>query len=190
MNYLCHMYKYKQIHVVLMKKLLLLFVAIAAIAYVSCVTETKPANEIVEEDSIAEYTIDNVATELLNCADEAEAIILLDSIKANAEELLAGGDQAGYFHIINILRVVWEDNKEAILAKIPALADKMENYITVPEELKAGFAEFAAKQAAEKVGEAVDAACDAASDAAETGKNKVSRSDPSKRLPPDSITGD
>ena len=81
---------------------------------------------------------------------------------AKAQELLDGGDQAGYFNIINILKTVWENNKEAILAKIPTLAEKMTSYIEVPEELKAGFTDFVAKQAAEKVGEAVDAAADAA----------------------------
>ena len=129
-----------------MKKFLLMFAAVAAIAFVGCKTETKPAEEApVEEAPVAEYTVDGVAADLLNCPDEA-----------------AGGDQAGYFNIINILKTVWENNKEAILAKIPTLAEKMTSYIEVPEELKAGFTDFVAKQAAEKVGEAVDAAADAA----------------------------
>ena len=148
-----------------MKKFLLMFAAVAAIAFVGCKTETKPVEEApVEEAPVAEYTVDGVAADLLNCADEAAAVSLLDGIKAKAEELLNGGDQAGYFNIINILKTVWENNKEAILAKIPTLAEKMTGYIDVPENLKAGFAEFVAKQAAEKVGEAVDAAKDAAAE--------------------------
>ena len=149
-----------------MKKFLLMFAAVAAIAFVGCKTETKPAEEVVEEAPVAEYTVDGVAADLLNCADEAAAVSLLDGIKAKAEELLNGGDQAGYFNIINILKTVWENNKDAILAKIPTLADKMTNYIEVPEALKAGFADYVAKAAAEKVGEAVDAAVDAAKDKA------------------------
>ncbi len=146
-----------------MKKFLLMFAAVAAIAFVGCKTETKPAEEApVEEAPVAEYTVDGVAADLLNCPDEAAAVSLLDGIKAKAQELLDGGDQAGYFNIINILKTVWENNKEAILAKIPTLAEKMTSYIEVPEELKAGFTDFVAKQAAEKVGEAVDAAADAA----------------------------
>ena len=143
-----------------------MFAAVAAIAFVGCKTETKPAEEVVEEAPVAEYTVDGVAADLLNCADEAAAVSLLDGIKAKAEELLNGGDQAGYFNIINILKTVWENNKDAILAKIPTLADKMTNYIEVPEALKAGFADYVAKAAAEKVGEAVDAAVDAAKDKA------------------------
>ncbi|MBQ9822797.1 MAG: hypothetical protein IJM58_11815, partial [Muribaculaceae bacterium] len=68
---------------------------------------------------------------------------------------------------------VWENNKEAILAKIPTLAEKMTGYIDVPETLKAGFAEFVAKQAAEKVGEAVDAATDAAGEKVDAAKEAV-----------------
>jgi hypothetical protein len=150
-----------------MKKFLLMFAAVAAIALVGCKTETKPAEEAVEEAPVAEYTVDGVAADLLNCADEAQALGLLDGIKAKAEELLKGGDQAGYFNIINILKTVWDNNKDAILAKIPSLAEKITGYIDVPEEMKAGFAEFVAKQAAEKVGEAVDAATDAAAEKVE-----------------------
>ncbi len=149
-----------------MKKFLLMFAAVAAIAFVGCKTETKPVEEAVEEPAAVEYTVDGVAADLLNCADEASAVTLLDGIKAKAEELLKGGDQAGYFNIINILKTVWENNKDAILAKIPTLAEKMTAYVDVPEELKAGFADFVAKQAAEKVGEAVDGAVNAATDAA------------------------
>jgi hypothetical protein len=171
-----------------MKKFLLMFAAVAAIAFVGCKTETKPAEEVTEEAPVAEYTIESVTNDLMNAADEAQAVSLLDGIKAKAEEILAGGDQAGYFNIINILKTVWENNKEALLAKIPTLAEKMEGYITVPEELKAGFAEFAAKAAAEavadkageavdaaaeKVGDAVDAAKDAAGDAVDAAKDKA-----------------
>ena len=150
-----------------------MFAAVAAIAFVGCKTETKPAEEAVEEAPVAEYTVDGVAADLLNCADEAAAVSLLDGIKAKAEELLNGGDQAGYFNIINILKTVWENNKEAILAKIPTLAEKMTGYIDVPENLKAGFADFVAKQAAEKVGEAVDAAVDAAGEKVDAAKEAV-----------------
>ena len=150
-----------------------MFAAVAAIAFVGCKTETKPAEEVVEEPAAVEYTVDGVAADLLNCADEAAAVSLLDGIKAKAEELLNGGDEAGYFNIINILKTVWENNKDAILAKIPTLAEKMTGYIDVPDAMKAGFAEFVAKQAAEKVGDAVDAAKDASGNAVDAAKEKA-----------------
>ena len=150
-----------------------MFAAVAAIAFVGCKTETKPAEEVVEEPAAVEYTVDGVAADLLNCADEAAAVSLLDGIKAKAEELLNGGDEAGYFNIINILKTVWENNKDAILAKIPTLAEKMTGYIDVPDAMKAGFAEFVAKQAAEKVGEAVEGAVDAAAEKVDAAKDAV-----------------
>ena len=161
-----------------MKKYLLMFAAVAAVAFVGCKTETKPAEaEVVEEPAAVEYTVESVAADLMNCSDEASAVTLLDGIKAKAEELLKGGDQAGYFNIINIIKTVWENNKEAILAKIPTLAEKMTGYIEVPEELKAGFADFAAKAAAEavadKAGEAVDAAGEAVDAAVDAAKDKA-----------------
>ena len=137
-----------------MKKFLLMFAAVAAIAFVGCKTETKPEAETaeVQTEEVAP-TEESVAAELLNCADEASAITLLDGLKEKAQALLDANDQAGYFNIINIIKNVWENNKEAILAKIPTLADKMTNYIEVPEALKAGFAEYVTKaaDAAQKV---------------------------------------
>ena len=150
-----------------------MFAAVAAIAFVGCKTETKPAEEVVEEPAAVEYTVDGVTADLMNCADEAAAVTLLDGIKAKAEELLNGGDEAGYFNIINILKTVWENNKEAILAKIPTLAEKITGYIEVPEAMKAGFADFVAKQAAEKVEGAVDAAVDAAAEKVDATKEAV-----------------
>jgi len=157
-----------------MKKFLLMFAAVAAIAFVGCKTETKPAEEVVEEqtEEVAP-TVETVTADLLNCADEASAVTLLDGLKQKAQALLDGGDQAGYFNIINIIKTVWETNKDAILAKIPTLAEKMTGYIDVPEELKAGFADFVAKAAAEKVEGAVDAAKDAANATVDAAGEKV-----------------
>ncbi len=157
-----------------MKKFLLMFAAVAAIAFVGCKTETKPAEEVAQEqtEEVAP-SVESVTADLLNCADEASAVTLLDGLKAKAEELLNGGDQAGYFNIINIIKTVWENNKDAILAKIPTLAEKMTNYIDVPENLKAGFAEFVTNAAKEKVNEAVDAATDAAGAAVDAAKDKA-----------------
>ncbi|MBO4784324.1 MAG: hypothetical protein J5521_06230 [Lachnospiraceae bacterium] len=171
-----------------MRKYLLMFTAFAAITFIGCKTETKPVEDVVEEVPVAEYTVDGVAADLMNCADEAAAVSLLDGIKAKAEELLNDGDEAGYFNIINILKTVWENNKDAILAKIPTLAEKMTGYIEVPENLKVGFADYVAKAAAEKVGDAVDAAVDAAKDKAADAAEETA---PDEEGPlSDSITGD
>ena len=165
-----------------MKKFLLMFAAVAAIAFVGCKTETKPEAEVVEEqtEEVAP-TVESVAADLLNCADEAQAVTLLDGLKAKAEELLTGGDQAGYFNILNILKTVWENNKEAILAKIPTLAEKMTDYITPKPEVKDAFEAFIAdpannlmQKAADAVdaaGEKVDAAKEAVKDAAADAKD-------------------
>ena len=153
-----------------MKKFLLMFAAVAAIAFVGCKTETKPAEEVAQEqtEEVAP-TVESVTADLLNCADEASAVTLLDGLKAKAEELLNGGDQAGYFNIINILKTVWENNKDAILAKIPTLAEKMTGYITVPDNLKPAFDQFV-NDATQKVAEAADAAVDAAGEKVDAAK--------------------
>ena len=157
-----------------MKKFLLMFAAVAAIAFVGCKTETKPAEEVAQDqtEEVAP-TVESVTADLMNAADEASALSLLDGLKEKAQALLDGGDQAGYFNIINIIKTVWENNKEALLAKIPTLAEKMSAYVDVPEELKAGFADYVAKAAAEKVDAAKDAAKNAAGNAVDAAKEKA-----------------
>ena len=163
-----------------MKKLLLMFAAVAAIAFVGCKTETKPAETTETTDSVQvateDYTVEGVTADLMKLVetgDEAQTLGFLDGIKAKAEEFLKAGDNNKYFNIINILKTVWDANKDAIIAKIPTLADKMSAYIDVPEDLKAGFADFVANAAKEKAGEAVDAVKDAADGAVDAAAAKV-----------------
>lgn len=105
-------------------------------------SETVDETILVEAAPVADYTVDGVAAELLNCTDEASALNFLDGIQAKAVELLNAGDMDGYFKIINTLRIVWGKNKNAIIAKIPPLAEKMSYYTSVPDALKAGFTEY------------------------------------------------
>ena len=161
-----------------MKKFLLMFAAVAAIAFVGCKTETKPAEAEVVEEQTEEVapTVESVTADLMKIVetgDEAQTLGFLDGIKAKAEELLNGGDQAGYFNIINILKSVWEANKDAILAKIPTMAEKITGYIDVPEALKPAFADFVANAAKEKVNEAVEAVGDAAAEKVDAAKEAV-----------------
>lgn len=165
-----------------MKKFLLMFAAVAAIAFVGCKTETKPAEEAApaqEEQVTEEYTVEGVTTDLMKLVetgDEAQTLGFLDGIKAKADEFLKAGENDKYFNIINILKTVWENNKEAILAKIPTLAEKMSNYVTVPENMKAGFDAFvanAAQNIANKAGEAVDKAGETVDKAGEAVTDKA-----------------
>ena len=159
-----------------MKKLFIMFAAcVAAVSLVSCNScdTQKPAddeNAVEQTDSV--LTVETAAQQLLGAENEEAAMGLLDGWKAKAEELLKGGDQEGYFNIVNIIKTVWENNKEALLAKIPALKEKMEGYITVPEEMKEAFDGFV-KNAAANMGEAVDAAKDKAAEVAEAAGEKV-----------------
>ena len=97
-----------------MKKYLLIFAAVAAVAFVGCKTETKPAEEVApEQTEEVAPTVESVTADLLNAADEATAVSLLDGLKQKAQALLDGGDQAGYFNIINIIKTVWEKRETA-----------------------------------------------------------------------------
>ena len=115
------------------------------------------------EEQVEVPTVESVTAELIKIVetgDEAQTLGFLDGIKAKAEELLNDGDQEGYFNIISILRTVFYKNKDFLMVKMPTLADKIEAYTTVPEELKTGFAEFVAKKAIEDYGESMDAISD------------------------------
>ena len=161
-----------------MKKFLLMFAAVAAIAFVGCKTETaQPADEQApaeEQVTPAEPTVETVTADLMNAADEPAAFAVLDGLKAKAEEFLKGNENDKYFNIINIIKTVWETNKDKILAALPAMKDKMEAYITPKPELKDAFDAFvadAAKNVAEKVEGATDAVADKANEVKEDVKD-------------------
>lgn len=161
-----------------MKKFLLMFAAVAAIAFVGCKPEAKPAEEQAPEteQAVEQPTIESVTNQLMNAADEAGALKILDDLKAKATEFLNNKDNDGYFNIMNIVNTVWENCKEALSKKFPGLAEKINDYITVPEEMKAGFAAFvenAAKQAGEAVQDAAADVKDAAADVKDAAAAKV-----------------
>ena len=164
-----------------MKKFLLMFAAVAAIAFVGCKTETaQPADEQApaeEQVTPAEPTVETVTADLMKLVeakDEAGTVNFLDGLKKTAEDFLTAGDNNKYFNILNIIKTVWETNKDKILAALPALKDKMEAYITPKPELKEAFDAFvadAAKNVAEKVEGATDAVADKANEVKEDVKD-------------------
>jgi flagellar basal body-associated protein FliL len=164
-----------------MKKFLLMFAAVAAIAFVGCKPEAKPAEEQAPEteQAVDQPTIESVTADLMKfveAKDETGAANFLDGLKKKAEDLLNAKDENGYFNIINIIQKVWEANKDKITELLPNLAAKMTDYITVPDAMKDGFAAFvenAAKQAGEAVQDAAADVKDAAADVKDAAAAKV-----------------
>ncbi len=155
-----------------MKKLLLMFAAVAAIAFVGCKTENAQPAEGEQTDSIEaqapEYTVESVTTDLMKfveAKDEAGTFNFLDGLKKTAEDLLNAKDENGYFNLMNIIQKVWEANKDKITELLPNVAAKMADYITIPDAMKPAFDKFVA-DAAQKAGEVVDATVDAAKEKA------------------------
>ena len=164
-----------------MKKLLLMFAAVAALAFVGCKTETaQPAAD--QADSTAtevvadEPTVETVTTDLMklvDAKDEAGAVAFLDGLKKTAEDFLTAGDNNKYFNIINIVKTVWDANKDKILAALPALKDKIEAYITPKAELKDAFDAFIADPANNLANKVADKVEGAAQDVADAAANKT-----------------
>jgi len=168
-----------------MKKLFLMFAAVAAITLVGCKTETKPAEqaEVVEETAEPELTVQSLTDQLMAAADAPAFKAILDGIKAKAAEFLTAGDNEKYFNIINIVKNVLDSKKADIAAKFADLnVDQLvTDYATVPDNMKDAFTEYATKAAvaaageavADKAGEAVDAAKEGVADAADAAAEKV-----------------
>lgn len=134
---------YKTLWIILIS--ILASVAIVGI-YLGFFNHKTESLETVEEETIlAEPTIETVTDDLMklvDAKDEASAVAYLDGLKKTAEDFLAAGDNNKYFSIINIIKTVWETNKDRILESFPNFTEKMESFIYVPEVLKDDFAEF------------------------------------------------
>lgn len=147
---------YKTLWIILIS--ILASVAIVGI-YLGFFNHKTESLETVDDEAILEEvvdvpTVETVTTDLMNFVDnkdEAGAINLLDGLKKTAEDFLTAGDNNKYFNIINIIKTVWETNKDKILAALPALKDKMETYITPKAELKDAFDAFVSANGGEVI---------------------------------------
>lgn len=135
-----------------------------------------------EEELVVETAVETVTADLMplvKAGDEAGVVNCLNGIKARADEFLKNGDNDGYFNLIYIIKTVWENNKEVILEHLPAMREKIDAYITVPENLQEAFDAFLeriANDRAEAVKEAADATVGAAAVKAEETKEAVKES--------------
>ncbi len=163
-----------------MKKLLLLFAAVAALSFVSC------DNNANKNENGADSTADTLATAapefdaaafdklLVDAQDEAAVTGAVDDAKAQAAAKLAAGDTTGYFSIMNAIKDAIEKNKEILKTKAASVVEGAKDL--VPAELQAVAEKYsAAAAAAAAVSEAKDAAVDAAGAVKDAAAEKVDK---------------
>ena len=135
-----------------------------------------------EEEQVVEPTVETVTADLMPFVEAKDGFgfrSYLDDLKETAEEHLRGGNNDEYFNIINIIKTVWENNKDKIIAYLPFMAEEIEPYITVPEELREAFDAFTERTAndrAEAVKEAAEATVGSAAVKAEETKEAIKES--------------
>lgn len=162
-----------------MKKLLLLFAAVAALSFVSCDNNAnKNENGTDTTDTLASAApeFDAAAFDklLVDAQDEAAVTVAVDDAKAQADAKLAAGDTTGYFSIMNAIKDAIEKNKEILKTKAASVVEGAKNL--VPTELQAVAEKYsAAAAAAAAVSEAKDAAVDAAGAVKDAAAEKVDK---------------
>lgn len=169
-----------------MKKLLLMFAAVAAMTFAAC--DNNNANQAQEtQDSVPAFAVEQFDEALSNATDSAGVAELLNNAQAEVQKLVEAGDKEGAKTLLDKIKEIIEKNKEKLTAIVPSFAAMADKAIAAPEGLKdvinaAGDSVVEGAKdavqdvkdaAAEKVNEAVDASKEKVNEAVDAGKEKA-----------------
>ena len=172
-----------------MKKLLLMFAAVAAMAFVSCDNTGNKTTET--QDSTATFNVEQFDSALANVSDSAAVVDLLNNANAEVQKLMAAGDSVGANDLLTKIKEIVAKNTEKLTAIVPSIGTLVDQVVAMPEGMKdvvenagdslKGAAIDAANEkveeakaaVTEKANEAVDKAADAANKAADKAAGKA-----------------
>lgn len=172
-----------------MKKLLLMFAAVAAMAFVSCDNTGNKTTET--QDSTATFNVEQFDSALANVSDSAAVVDLLNNANAEVQKLMAAGDSVGANDLLTKIKEIVAKNTEKLTAIVPSIGTLVDQVVAMPEGMKdvvenAGDSlkdaaidaanekvEEAKAAVTEKANEAVDKAADAANKAADKAAGKA-----------------
>ena len=163
-----------------MKKLLLMFAAIAAMTFVACDTN---ANKEGENNENA-FDVDQFTEALTTATDSATVADLLANANEEVRKLVETGDTEGAQTLLEKIKGIVETNKEKLTAIVPSIGTLVDQVVALPEGVKDvvnatgdSLKDAAVEAVTEKANEVVDAAKDAATEkvneAVDGAKDKV-----------------
>ena len=117
-----------------MKKLLLMFAAVAAMTFVSCDNNANKANET--QDSVASFNVEQFDSALANVTDSAAVVDLLNNAKAEVQKLVEAGDTEGAQSLLAKIKEIVAKNTEKLTAIVPSIGTLVDQVVTLPEGVK------------------------------------------------------
>lgn len=183
-----------------MKKLLLMFAAVAAMTFAACDNNANNTEET--QDSVAQFSTEQFEEALANVTDSAAVADLLTNANAEVQKLVEAGDQEGAQNLLAKIKEIVEKNKEKLVAIVPSIGTLVDQVVAMPAGVKdvveaagdslknaatdavegavqdvkdaaADKANEVVNKAAEKVNEGADKAADAAKNAANDAAKKI-----------------
>lgn len=169
-----------------MKKLLLMFAAVAALAFVACDGNANKADEnqdsvatdstVVTEETITAEDFDAQLAELASAGDQAKIDELVAKSEATIKQLQAAGDESKLKEFVEKVKAAIEKNKEALNKIKPNLASTLtEKAAAIPALVDAAAAATDGKvqEATESGKAALEEGKAKVEEAKEAGKAKV-----------------
>lgn len=138
-----------------MKKLLLMFAAIAAMTFVAC--DTNNANKTEETADSAAFNVENFDASLAAATDSTAVVELLNNANAEVQKLVEAGDTEGAQSLLAKIKEVVAKNTEKLAGIVPSIGTLVDQVVALPEGVK----------------DVVEAAGDSAVDAAKEKANEV-----------------
>ena len=161
-----------------MKKLLLMFAAVAAMTFVSCDNNANKAEET--QDSVASFNVEQFDSALANVADSAAVVDLLNNANAEVQKLVEAGDTEGAQSLLDKIKEIVAKNTEKLTAIVPSIGTLVDQVVALPEGVKdvvtaAGdsLKDAAVDAATEKANEVVEGAKAAVNDKVNEATEKV-----------------
>ena len=118
-----------------MKKLLLMFAAVAAMTFASCDNNANKTAETQDSTATA-YNVEQLDSALANATDSAAVVDLLNNANAEVQKLVEAGDTEGAQSLLAKIKEIVAKNTEKLTAIVPSIGTLVDQVVALPEGMK------------------------------------------------------
>jgi len=161
-------------NLLIMKKLLLMVAAVAAMTFASCDNTANKTEQTT--DSVAAFNVEQFDSALANVTDSAAVVDLLNNANAEVQKLVEAGKNDEAQSLLAQIKEIVNKNTEKLTAIVPSIGTLVDQVVALPEGVKdvvENAGDSLKDAATEKANEVVEGAKAAANEAADKAIDKA-----------------